>query len=153
MLDRFKRLKAPYFLALGLFLLAFTFVGCEKEADSVKPIPRSKDAVYQQELKDLHQEQWQANKARVETIDAMEKLIAQARAALPKDATSEQIKAELEGHPEKYPAWKDLHAQAESNAVAHAENLKKARAVVRSRILKEMADGRTAQPAAQKKAN
>lgn len=153
MLDRLKRLKAPFLSVLGFLLLAFGLIGCEKETDSAKPIPRSKDAVYQKQLRDLHQEQWKANKARVETIDALEKLIAQARTVLPKDATSKQIKDELDGHPEKYPAWKELCAQAATNAVAQSESLKKARALVRERILKEMAGGGKAKSATQKKAN
>ena len=54
-------------------------------------------------------------KERAKAVKAMEAIIAEARNALaaggvenPSDA---QLKAEIEGHPEKYPEWKDLHAK------------------------------------------
>ena len=45
---------------------------------------------------------------RLVTVAQMEELVARARAALPKDATDEQVKQELESNPEKYPGWKAL---------------------------------------------
>lgn len=95
--------------------------------------------------KTLHETRTRQNeqaavRARIEP--QLKELVARARAALPKDATDEQVRAELEANPEKYPGWKALSdALAKANANLEQE-MARARATVRARILKEAADRR-----------
>jgi hypothetical protein len=77
-------------------------------------------------------------KARNETVSAMKALIAKARAALPAGASDEDVKAELEGHPEKYPEWKGLYEQVLRDNAAIEGSLKDAQSRVRARIMKEL---------------
>jgi hypothetical protein len=70
----------------------------------------------------------------------MDDLKERARAKLGKDATEEQIKAELDGNPAKYAGWKLLvDAYAKANAKMEKE-LADVRGIVRRRIEKEAAD-------------
>lgn len=144
-----KWLKAPLFAVLWVFC-ALWMTGCTDEKKLDRKPSRTKDPVYQQQLKDSLQEQKQINKARFAVERELEAVVAQARAALPKDATDEQVKAELDGHPEKYPTWKKLHAKAEEGVAAHAASVKKARDLVRARILKDTAGAKSVVPQGRK---
>lgn len=116
------------------------FCGCEKKPEVYTV--RGEDPVYRKTLHEtrMRQNEQAAVRARIEP--QLKELVARARAALPKDATDEQVRAELEAHPEKYPGWKALSdALAKANANLEQE-MARARATVRARILKEAADRR-----------
>lgn len=121
-----------------MILLYTVLVGCEKKPEVV--VQRSQDPVYQKALADTVAQRNRAAGARVKIAQQMEELVARARAALPKDASDEQVKAELEGHPEKYPGWKALsEALLKANAKLD-KAAADARDTVRARILQEVAD-------------
>lgn len=116
------------------------FCGCEKKPEVYTV--RGEDPVYRKTLHEtrMRQNEQAAVRARIEP--QLKELAARARAALPKDATDEQVRAELEAHPERYPGWKALSdALAKANANLEQE-MARARATVRARILKEAADRR-----------
>ena len=116
------------------------FCGCEKKPEVYTT--RGEDPVYQKELRAtrVRQNEQAAVRARIEP--QLQELVARARAALPEDATDEQVRAELEAHPEKYPGWKAL-SEALAKTTANLEReMARARATVRARILKEAADRR-----------
>lgn len=102
---------------------------------------RTKDAAYAQSLKDVMKERKPLVKARDKTAAEMQAVIDRARAALPEGATDEAVKAELEGHPDKYPEWKGLNERIAADNAAIEGSLKDARSRVRARILKEMGSG------------
>ena len=128
-------------------------VGCERKA-AVSPEPpapamtnapkkvaaRADDAAYQAQLKDHIAAQRSVNVAREKILARMEQLRERARKALPEGATDEQVKAELEGNPRKYPAWGELVA-ALAKSQEELENKKaSAEAAIRRRILREAAE-------------
>ena len=102
---------------------------------------RTKDPAYRQELLDIQNNRKPLVKARNETVSEMEAVIAKARAALPNGATDEEVKAELDGHPEKYPDWKSLNEKIAKDNAAIEDSLKDAQSRVRARILKELGPG------------
>ena len=75
---------------------------------------------------------------RVKAVKAMEAIIAEAKNALAAGGTEnpsdEQLKAEIEGHPEKYPEWKKLHARVEELNGEYSAKLKEMQAVVREHM-------------------
>ena len=99
---------------------------------------RTKDPEYIQSLKDVRAAQKPLVRARHKTVSEMEAIIAKARQALPSEASDEAVKAELEGHPEKYPEWKGLNERIAADNAAIEGNLKDAQARVRARILKQL---------------
>ena len=114
------------------------FCGCEKKPEVYTV--RGEDPVYRKTLHETRTRQNEQAAVRARIEPQLKELIARARAALPKDATDEQVRAELEANPEKYPGWKAL-----SDALAKAnleQEMARARATVRARILKEAADRR-----------
>lgn len=123
-------------VAVGIAALC----GCEKKPEVYTV--RGEDPVYQNALRETHARQNEQAAVRNRIEPQLKELVARARAALPKDATDEQVRAELEAHPEKYPGWKALSgALAKTNANLERE-MACARATVRARILKEAADRR-----------
>ena len=122
-------------LVAGLAVLCVR--GCRKEQPS-PTYDRTKDPAYRQELLDIQKNRKPLVKARNETVSEMEALIAKARAALPAGATDEEVKAELDGHPEKYPEWKGLYERIVKENAAIEGSLKDAQSRVRARILKEL---------------
>ena len=109
---------------------------------------RTKDPAYAQELKDVLEARKPLVKARNETVSGMKALIAKARAALPAGATDEDVKAELDGHPEKYPEWKGLSEKIVQDNAAIEGSLKDAQSRIRARIMKELGPGAKPQKAA-----
>ena len=109
---------------------------------------RTKDPAYRQELLDILKNRKPLVKARNETVSEMEAVIAKARAALPNGATDEEVKAELDGHPEKYPEWKSLNEKIAKDNAAIEDSLKDAQSRVRARILKELGPGAKPQKSA-----
>ena len=72
-----------------------------------------------------------------EQMDRMAEIREQAKKALPSGATDAQVAAEIEGNPQKYPAWRELVAALEKNAEESQRNRATAAATVRRRILRE----------------
>ncbi len=99
---------------------------------------RTQDPEYANELKNVIEARKPLVKARNETVSGMKALIAKARAALPAGASDEDVKAELEGHPEKYPEWKGLYEQVLRDNAAIEGSLKDAQSRIRARIMKEL---------------
>ncbi len=128
-------------------------VGCERKA-AVSPEPpapamtnapkkvaaRADDAAYQAQLKDHIAAQRSVNVAREKILARMEQLRERARKALPEGATDEQVKAELEGNPRKYPAWGELVAALAKNQEELENKKASAQAAIRHRILREAAE-------------
>ena len=140
---------------LGAVLCACAcLVGCERKetaspeppapavtnAQAKKAASRADDAAYQAQLKDHIVAQRNVNIAREKILARMEQVRERARKALPEGATDEQVKAELEGNPRKYPAWGAL-VSALAKSQEELENKKaSAQAMVRRRILREAAE-------------
>ena len=136
-------------VALALAVLAVVVVLCIRgRSGGSKGYDRTKDPAYVQELKDVIEARKPLVKARNQTVSEMKDVIAKARAALPADATDEQVKAELDGHPEKYPEWKGLSEQILRDNAAIEGSLKDAQSRVRARIMKELGSRARPQKAA-----
>ena len=63
-----------------------------------------------------------------------------AKKELPADATDEQVLAEIENNPRKYPAWRELVTALENNEEELKRNNAAAQATVRRRVLREVAE-------------
>ena len=126
-------------VALAMVVLAVVVVLCVRGCrGGAADDDRTQDPAYTQELKDVLEARKPLVKARNETVSAMKALIAKARAALPAGASDEDVKAELEGHPKKYPEWKGLYEQVLRDNAAIEGSLKDAQSRVRARIMKEL---------------
>lgn len=90
------------------------------------------------ELEKMRKERLPIANERVKVVKEMEAIIAEARNALaaagvenPSDA---QLKAEIEGHPEKYPEWKNLYAKVEKLNSEYSAKLRETQAAVREHM-------------------
>ena len=140
-------------------------VGCERKetAPSSPPAPEAKpaatsvvsranDAAYQAQVKEHISAQRRTMSERAKIEARIAQLRTRAQAALPADATDEQVLAELENNPRKYPAWRELDAARKANLAEEEKNRAAAQSAVRQRILREVAEGRAqGAPAAEKK--
>ena len=131
-------------VALAVAVLAVVVALCVRGRRSAQHYDRTQDPAYAHELKDVLEARKPLVKARNQTVSEMKAVIAKARAALPADATDEAVKAELDGHPEKYPEWKGLSEQILRDNAAIEDSLKDAQSRIRARIMKEL--GPRAQP-------
>ena len=142
--------KSAARLACALTLALAALCGCEKKpvdgqqpADAAKPevyTTRGHDPAYTNALHASRVSQHREAAVQARIRPQMEALIARARAALPQGATDDQVRAELENNPAKYPGWKALSdALAKANARLEAE-MAHARETVRRRIFQEVAD-------------
>ena len=135
------RLSRAAWIAVALAMVALAVVvalcvrGCRGGSAGYD---RTQDPAYAQELKDVLEARKPLVKARNQTVSEMKDVIAKARAALPADATDEAVKAELDGHPEKYPEWKGLSEKIVQDNAAIEGSLKDAQSRVRARIMKEL---------------
>ena len=90
------------------------------------------------ELAKMRAERLPVASARAKAVKAMEEIIAQARnslvAAGVEKPSDEELKAEIEGHPEKYPEWKDLHAKVTELNAEYGAKLKEMQGVVREHM-------------------
>lgn len=136
----------PPRLTVALLVCALFIGGCGKEeSESVSAVAsRMNDPAYVAQLQDVQQERNTIASKNRRTTDALQKLIASARANLPAGAKDEAVMAELEGHPEKYPQWKELNAALAAENTAFEENRQRAMRTVRARILQEAAAGKAA---------
>ena len=126
-------------VALAMVVLAVVVVLCVRGCRGGSgDYDRTKDPAYVQELKDVIEARKPLVKARNKTVSEMKDVIAKARAALPAGASDEEVKAELDGHPEKYPEWKGLSEQILRDNAAIEGSLKDAQSRIRARIMKEL---------------
>ena len=128
-------------VALAVVVLAVVVALCVRGRRSAQQYERTQDPAYAQELKDVLEARKPLVKARNETVSGMKALIAKARAALPAGASDEEVKAELDGHPEKYPEWKGLSEKIVQDNAAIEGSLKDAQSRIRARIMKELGSG------------
>ena len=136
-------------VALAVVVLAVVVALCVRgRRGGSEGYDRTKDPAYVQELTDVIEARKPLVKARNETVSGMKALIAKARAALPAGATDEEVKAELDGHPEKYPEWKELSEKIVQDNAAIEGSLKDAQSRIRARIMKELGPGAKPQKAA-----
>lgn len=150
-----KRKNDSLVAPLGAVLCACAcLVGCERKetvspeppapavsnAPAKKVVARADDAVYQAQVTNLIAAQRHTNVARARILAQMEQLRERARKSLPEGATDEQVKAELENNPRKYPGWRELVAALEKNAEEIKSNSEAAQATIRRRILREVAE-------------
>lgn len=93
---------------------------------------------YYAELNKKRAERLPLANERARAVRAMEAIIAEAKNALAaagvENPSDEQLKAEIEGHPEKYPEWKSLHAKVEKLNSEYSEKLKETQAAVREHM-------------------
>ncbi len=132
-----KRFITPLFAVLAMFAVAM-FSGCSDDKPEVIT-DRSKDKAYQQDLVESRKEQQKIAVRNADITMQMQRLIERARKALPAGATDEQVKAELDNNPKKYPAWKALYERSLDNKAKVEKSLADARAKVRERIQREKA--------------
>ena len=138
-------------LAGAVLCACACFVGCERK-EAVSPEPpapavtnapakqaasRTDDAAYQAQLKDHVAAQRNVNVEREKILARMEQVRERARKSLPAGATDEQVKAELEGNPRKYPAWGELVSALAKNKEELEDKKASAYAAIRRRILRE----------------
>ena len=126
-------------VALAMVVLAVVVALCVRGCRGGSAgYDRTQDSAYEQELKDVLKARKPLVRARNATVSEMESIIAKARAALPAGATDEDVKAELDGHPEKYPEWKGLSEKIVQDNAAIEGSLKDAQSRIRARIMKEL---------------
>ena len=104
------------------------------------PLARTDDTAYFSRLEESRTRYLAESASRRQIVAEMEGLIVEARAALGEGATDDDVKAELEGHPEKYPRWKELW-DANLAAVERLEaRQRESFAVLGSRMRQEVED-------------
>ena len=109
-------LAAARGLAVTLVLGA-CMAGCDRAPapDAAAPAPAAPSAekpadaaAYQAQLQETVAERKKKSATLARVNARLRALEARARAALPDGATPEQVRAELEANPKKYPAYRDL---------------------------------------------
>lgn len=131
------RLLTPL-ATVALMLVFAALTGCEKKPEVYTT--RGEDPAYQKELEGTVASQKLLARRETKIAAQIARLEARARAALPEGATPEQVRAELDANPAKYPGWKDLSAESAKVEKAVEAELAEARRIVRRRIEKEAAD-------------
>ena len=90
------------------------------------------------ELAQLRADRLPVANERAKAVKAMEGIIEQAKNALAaagvEKPSDEQLKAEIEGHPEKYPEWKGLYAKVERLNSEYSAKLRETQAAVREQM-------------------
>lgn len=90
------------------------------------------------ELKAKRAERIPIANERAKAVKAMEDIIAQARNALAANGvekpTDDELKAEIEGHPEKYPEWKELYEKVLKLNSEYSAKLRESQAAVRAHM-------------------
>lgn len=151
-LDRWASVRG---LAAVLALCACV-AGCGREAAPPEPPatapavqPTSDgEAAYVAALTNSVRKQQDNLKSLANAQKLLRKLEDRARAALPAGATPEQVRAELEENPRKYPAYAELVAAQEAAKKAVTDNFSKAREMIRARHGQSRTAGGGAQGAA-----
>ena len=134
-------------LRVAAMALLVAVCGCERDADAPKSpaarqeaVPRTKDPEYQKALKDVQVRRRKIATERMKVLDEMKEMAEKILATLPKGTTYAQVKAELDGNPQKYPAWQELVRRLGEVEARAKKDLEDARGMVRERILREQAD-------------
>ena len=131
------------FAALLIALAAYFALRGRGEGESVVSSEASLDEYYAG-LEKLHAERMPVAHERTRAVKAMEAIIDQARNALAaggvENPSDEQLKVEIEGHPEKYPEWKELHAKVTRLNSEYSAKLRETQAAVRERMKRTGAD-------------
>jgi hypothetical protein len=127
-------------IAVASLLFSLVFCGCEREQkvqQSDSP-SRVQDPVYKARLKELVGENKKIAVRRNHILATMEKVKSIARKALPEGATQEQVIAEIENNPDKYPVWQRLGEQLQAVEKEFKVATIKARAEIAERIKRDM---------------
>ena len=138
---------------LGAVLCACAcLVGCGREEQAAPAAPaepaakrsvsRADDTNYQAQVRGMIDANRRTYAERQGILARMEQVRERARKALPANATDEQVMAEIEGNPQKYPAWRELVAALGNNAEELKGNNAAALSTVRRRVLREVAEQR-----------
>ena len=160
-----KRKNESLVALLGAVLCACAcLTGCERK-EAVSPEPpaqpasnapaakaesRADDAAYQAQLRESVAEQRRTMTAREKIRAQMDKVRERAKKALPPGATDAQVVAEIEGNPQRYPAWRELVAAQGAVEDEVLRNRAAAQAAVRRRVLREVAEQAKKAPSAAK---
>ena len=129
--------------SIAAVLLAFTavFWGCGKGegGDGVDSSAAEQELI--KNLEGKRAERLVVADARTKAVREMESLVAKARTELAKRGiekpSDDELKAEIEGHPDAYPGWKELYAQVEKLNGDYSAKLKEAQDAVREKMLRE----------------
>lgn len=158
-----KRLKERLVAPIGAVLCVCAFLlGCERgepmPASDAQPAATStvsraevrskmasieervQDQAYQKRLKEFGEGIKSIVQERAKIEARMATLRERAKKAVPPGATDAQLVAELEGHPKRYPAWRELVAALESLAVEEERLRATAQATVARRISRKETD-------------
>ena len=135
-------------IALRVAAMAFLVAVCGCERDAVAPkeatgtnvVRRAKDPEYQKALKDVQVRRREIATERMKVLDEMKEMAEKILATLPKGTTYAQVKAELDGQPQKYPEWQDLVRRLREVEAKAKRDLSDAQGMVRERILREQKD-------------
>ena len=127
------------YIAAAWLLFSLAFSGCGKPEDQAKTgvTSRSQDPAYKNRLKELLGENKKIAIRRNQVLASMEKVKSIARKALPEGATDNQVVAEIEKTPQKYPSWKTLNEQLEALEKEFKVSAIKARAEIADRIKRD----------------
>lgn len=155
----FKKTNIARACAL-LLATAACVAGCDRaqprmpekasQAPAAKPpVPRQEDPAYQENLRNVVAERRKPQRDLSRAADRLRALEDAARRALPAGATPEQVKAELEGNPRKYPAYRELVAAVAAAKGDLKKNFQDAQRMIRERVQRENAErAQGASPAA-----
>ena len=125
------------FAAALIALAAYFALRGKDGGESVVSEETSLDEHYA-ELAKLRAERLPVANERAKAVKAMEAIIAEAKNALAaagvENPSNDQLKAEIEGHPEKYPKWKELYARVEQLNREFSAKLRESQAVVREHM-------------------
>lgn len=157
---------------MGAVLCVCAFLlGCEREETVPAPQPaatstvsraavksktasieeRAHDPAYQKQLLEVGEGMKDIVRRRAKIEARMAPLRERARKTLPSGATAAQVEAELEGHPKRYPAWRELSNALKSLAVEEGKLRAAAQATVARRILRKETDDRASGAASEAK--
>lgn len=160
-----KKVKERVVAPLGAVLCVCAFLlGCERQetvpASEAQPAAtvtdsragvqsttasieeRAQDQAYQKRLKSFGEGMKSIVQQRAKVEARMATLRERAKKAVPPGATDAQLVAELEGHPKRYPAWRELVAALESLAIEEERLKAAAQATVAQRISRKETESR-----------
>lgn len=132
--------KAWFILPFAAALIALVAYFALRGKDGGESVVSEEAALKEHyaELEKIRKERLPIANERAKAVQAMEAIIAEARNALAaggvENPSDEQLKAEIEGHPEKYPEWKELHARVVQLNNEFSAKLRESQAVVREHM-------------------
>ncbi len=132
--------KAWFILPLAAALIAFAAYFALRGKGGGESVVSEEAALQEHyaELGRLRADRLPVANERAKAVKAMEDIIEQAKNALAAAGVEKpsegQIKAEIEGHPEKYPEWKELYAKVERLNSEYSAKLRETQAAVREQM-------------------